>query len=500
MKTPIRISALPLPGRPRGAGHTRILSHLAPIRDFTLLVALVFCEAILPRAPRAETAILRAAGFDSHHVQLTNAVALSTADTPSGAQETAPGLTLEELVAEALRENPQLKSARAAWEAMLERPAQEKALSNPMFTYGGMDSPSGGTWPNTDEKRFGVEQEFSWFGKLGLRGRVAEKDAEVMKHDYEAMKRDVIRMVKESYFELWGVQNSLSITRAEEGVLTRIEAVALTRYTTGGVPQQDVLKAQAEISMLRASLLDLEQQEINLNAKINQLLNRPADAPLGAAVTPPDTTVDGDFRGLFAAAEKNRPEIKGAQAQIERSQAERDLMKKEFFPDYRLGVEYRSYGSAEDMMMLTLGLDLPVWQGKYKAGVREAERMIESSEAAKEAAENQVAFDVRDAEFKLKTARRTLALYENALVPQAEARFDASEAGYRAGKGDFLDLLESERFLINARLMATMARADIGVQTARLERAIGADLIATVAGGSAAGKTDGADNRDGNVK
>ena len=71
---------------------------------------------------------------------------------------------------------------------------------------------------------------------------------------------------------------------------------------------------------------------------------------------------------------------------------------------------------------------------------------------------------------------RTFDLYKLSLIPQAEARFEASEASYRTGKTDFLDLLESERFLLNARVMAAMAEGNIGVQHARLERAVGTGL------------------------
>jgi len=467
------------------AGLSRWTSRLRTVAAGAAVLLFAHIHAVTLSAQPAQPAVSKP---DSLTAERVNATAALPGDASSEPLGTTSPLTLNQLVADALRENPQLKSTRALWEAMLERPAQERALSNPTFEYNAMDVPDGGSWPNTEEKRFMIEQEFSWFGKLGLRGRVATKDAEAMQRDYEAMRRDVIRMVKESYFDLYGVQLSLSITRAEEDVLKRMETVAMTKYSTGEVSQQDVLKAQAEISMLRQTLYDLEQQEAILQAKINQLLNRRADAPLGLAVTSPDSTLDFDLEQLFAAAEKNRPEIKGAQAQIERSRAERDLMKKEFFPDYRLGVEYRSFGSNDDMMMFTVGLDLPIWHNKYKAGVREAEKMIESNEAAKEAAEKQTAFDVRDAQFKLHTARRTLDLYRNALVPQAQARFDASEAGYRTGKVGFLDLLESERFLLNARVMAAMAEGSVGVQTARLERAIGTDL------------SPAADNMDGDEK
>lgn len=102
--------------------------------------------------------------------------------------------------------------------------------------------------------------------------------------------------------------------------------------------------------------------------------------------------------------------------------------------------------------------------------------MTESARARLEAQQKTTSFDVQDAYFKLRTARRSLDLYRQDLIPQAEARFAASEAGYRAGKVDFLDLLESERFLLEARVMAAMTEGTVGMQMGRLERAVGTDL------------------------
>jgi outer membrane protein TolC len=386
---------------------------------------------------------------------------------------------LNELVDTALHANAQLRSMRARYESMQERPTQERKLPNPMFQYGGMDMVNGGNWPNTNEKRFMLTQEFPWFGKRGLRSEVASKEAESMQREFDAMVREVIMMVKESYFDLYSVQRSLTITRTERGVLEQMQKIAEAKYTVGEVAQQDVLKAQTEISMLQQQVYELEQVEAVTKAKLNQLLNRRADSPLGFAATEPSAEAD-EFNvkteELFSLAEKMRPEIKKAQSDIQRNQAERNLMKKEFFPDYRLGLEYRSFRMGDNMMMFTVGFDLPIWRTKYGAAVRESEKMIESSQAGLEAAQRQTDFDVQDAHFKLVTARRTLELYKTALVPQAEARFQASEAGYRTGKVDFLDLLESERFLLNVRVMAVMAEGNIGMQQSRLERAVGTDL------------------------
>ena len=275
---------------------------------------------------------------------------------------------------------------------------------------------------------------------------------------------------------MYAVQHVLTITAAEAEVLKRMAQIAETKYATGEVSQQDVLKAQAEITMLQQRLLDMHAQEVTLKAKLNTLLNCRADAPLGRAVTAPEAQVPVDREQLFAAATNSRSEIQGATAQIERSRLERELMAKEFYSDYTLGVEYRNFHEGEDMVMFTVGVELPIWRGKYGAGVREADQMIASSTAAREAAVQQASFDVQDAQFKLATARQTVDLYRQTLIPQAQLRFEASAAGYRAGKVDFMDLLESERFLLNARVMAAMAEGTMGMEFARLERAVGRDL------------------------
>ena len=392
----------------------------------------------------------------------------------------ATSLTLDDAVTLAVRDNAELKAARARWEAMQERPRQVRTLPNPMFTYGGMDMADRGRWPDTEEKRFMVEQEFPWFGKLPLREGIAKKDAEAMQRDLEALIQDVILRVKETYFDLYAEQQSIRITRQEEEVIGRIGRIAETMYATGDRSQVDAIKAQTEVTMLKQRLLEMLAQETTLKAKLNTLLNRRADTPLGEAVTPPQAMSIEDPNSLFALAVSNRPEVQANQAQVERYEMEKRLMAKESVPDYRLGVEYRDFAHGDDMVMFTVGVELPLWRSKYRAATREAEKMRAASQAARQAAERQTSLDVQDASFRLMTARRTLELYKAELIPQAQARFNASEAGYRTGKTDFMDLLESERFLLDARIMAVTAEGNIGMQSARLERAVGRELKAGV--------------------
>ena len=392
------------------------------------------------------------------------------------AQVPPPGtdsLTLDQAVSLAVRDNAQLRSLRAKTRAMQERPAQAGALANPMFTYSGMDLADRGGWPDTAEKRYMLQQEFPWFGKRALREGIAVKDADSMQREFDAMSQDVVMTVKESYYDLYATQRVIAITKEEESILQSLLKVAETLYATGERPQADAIKAQTEVTMLKQKLLELQSQENMLKAKLNTLLSRRADSPLELAAKPPESVSPENVKNLFAVATENRPEVLAAQTQVERYALEKRLMEKEYLPDYKLGVEYRSLGRDENMLMFTVSVELPIWQSKYRAGVREAAQMEIYSQAAKEAAEQQSSFDVQDSSFKLQTARRTLELYRTELIPQAESRFSASEAGYRTGKTDFMDLLESERFLLNAKTMAAMMESTVGMQAARLERATG---------------------------
>lgn len=202
----------------------------------------------------------------------------------------------------------------------------------------------------------------------------------------------------------------------------------------------------------------------------------PLAAPaLVAATVETSAATNFTLAAAVKLAIRDNPELASLRAKWEAMQ-ERQVKQKESMPDYRLGLEYRHFGRSDDMMMFTISVDLPIWETKYEAGVREAEKMKASSEVAKTASERRSALDVQDAGFKLQTARRTLDLYRKDLIPQAEARFRASESDYQTGKVDFMDLLESQRFLLGARVMVAMAEGNLGMQAARLERAVGLDL------------------------
>lgn len=383
-------------------------------------------------------------------------------------------LSLSAVEEVAIRDNADLKRLRAQWEAMLERPVQAGAPANPMLTYGGMDAASGGVWPDTGEKRIMVQQELPGRGKRALRAGVAASDAEAARQELEIMTRDVVMMVKESYFDLYAVRRIIELTGEEQRLVRQAVDVVETQYGTGERSQADVVKAHAEVTQLKQKLLEAQGREAVLAAKLNMLMNRQVDRPVGGVVLPEEKVFSGGEESLLALAVKRRPELKAVDVKIERSGLEKKLMERESRPDYKVGLEYRDVGAGDDMVMFTVGVDLPIWNSKVNAGIGEAEKRRVAGESERDAVRRQMEFDVQEAFSMLRVTRQVLALYREELMPQAEARRVASGTGYRTGKADFMEFVESERYLLGVKMMVAMSEGAVGMRMARLERAIGA--------------------------
>jgi len=119
------------------------------------------------------------------------------------------------------------------------------------------------------------------------------------------------------------------------------------------------------------------------------------------------------------------------------------------------------------------GMSLPIWLGKRRAQPREAEARATSAQHGLEAVHLRVARDVEESRHGLMSAWERLERFDREILPRAEQAFRSTEAGYRAGRADLLDYLDSERMWLAMRKEYYGVAAELGAQTAALERALG---------------------------
>jgi outer membrane protein TolC len=406
----------------------------------------------------------------------------------STAEEKTDLLKLRWVIDEALRSNPALQSAKLRWNASSERILQERALDDPVvgFTYFGEQVQT-----RVGEKQAGVtaSQKVPFFGKRSLKGEIARNEAKASGGKYQTLERVIVAKAKSAFYELYWTHKSIRINEENIYLLKRFVKIAEVKYATGKATQQDVLKAQVELSKIVNELISLEQLKETAVARINTLLNRHPDALLG---TPGEVDIEEltvPLKDLYEKAKEVSPDLSIFKYEIERDKAAYKLAKKQYYPDFTFGLNYTfindmpssamssPIGEGRDSYTGTLSMNVPIFQKrKYDAGVREANARLKSSKMAYKNMENMTLFAVKDFHFKVQTAERLVKLYRDSIIPQAKQSLKAAESGYQAGQVDFLNLIDSQRVLLDFNLAYFRAVADFGTNIAGLERVVGVEL------------------------
>jgi len=317
-----------------------------------------------------------------------------------------------------------------------------------------------------------LNQEFPFFGKRGLRRDMGAADARVEAHNARATALDVDYDVKRAFYQYVGLTETARVLDSEADLLRRMRDVARVRYASGTAEQQEVLKIELSLSRLADEATVNRRDIAATRAFLNELIGRTATSPLENPMwSIPDVT-SIDTLAMPDSARSRRPDVAAARAQIARADAARRLAKKEYIPDFMLGFDYEFGAGESGWWELMAGVNLPIWLGKRGAMVREAEAMQKSAQYELTAATLRSDREVREAAERARAARDRFDRFKTAIIPQAEAAFSSSEAGYRSGRVGFLDYLDSERTLLETRREYATVIADLGMEVAALERAV----------------------------
>ncbi len=393
---------------------------------------------------------------------------------------------LAELLEQALERHPALDQSLARYRSALQRIPQATALPEPMFKV----NPG----PRMAETRvgpqmlmLGISQEFPWFGKLAEKGQVAAKDAEMQREARETLRAEIIRQVKTAYFDLGYLDRAIAIANEDRDLLGHFETLAQARYSQGTGLQQAVLKLQAEITRDENRLEELRRQRVDAEAALNTLLDRAPETsvpPVAIRLLEVDA---GDLESLYAKGRDDRPELKSAFLEIEKNERRIDVARKDYWPNITLEAGYIAVGkrtdpagvmspppdNGKDTYNFTVGIKLPIRRRKYNAAVLEATEDFLASRDGYRGAVNNVEASIRSAAFRLKTLQEQISLFERVLVPQANQALESAEAAYSTGSVGVLELLDSERTLLEVRLSLARFESDYMKAVAGMERAIG---------------------------
>src|SRR5450631_725177 len=192
---------------------------------------------------------------------------------------------LANLVDKAVANNPELKSSQSRWQMFKNRVIQAGSLDDPMLMLkiqnGIVSDPLNFHKDSMTQKVIGISQQLPFWGKRGLKEEMAAKEADSYRWQVEVRKLELVRMVKETYYQIYFTDKSLEIIDKNIRILDDFITLAETKYSVGQGVQQDVFKSQVERSKMLDMKISLEQERKSLVAALNALLFRPSETAVG---------------------------------------------------------------------------------------------------------------------------------------------------------------------------------------------------------------------------
>jgi cobalt-zinc-cadmium efflux system outer membrane protein len=419
--------------------------------------------------------------------------ALAQAAAPPGSEP-----VLDALVAEALVQSPDVRALQEALEAARQRPEQAKALPDPMVSALYVNDGWNPSLGERDMTTLGVMGSLTlpWPGKRGQREKIAVRDSVGAAERLERQRLGVAAGVRRAFWDLVLGEESLRLLGEQEEVWKEAEAVARARYAVGQGAQQDVLRAQVELTRfepLRAEqAAEIEAREAELSRLVGREVKRDAVAGVRLSLRPEPR----DLAALQSEAEATLPELRAGAAAVERGQLAIELAGRDFKPDFTVQAGYMNRGGLDPMWQAGVGVTLPVFRGRRHAAVAEAEAARRAAALQVEAVRAQIRFRTREREAQLRAAERMATVYADGLIPQARLSYEAAIASYEAGKVPFLTVLEALSTVYrdridHLRVLAAHERIEASIAEASLEATSETPSVGAVGMGSLAGAFGG---------
>jgi outer membrane protein TolC len=366
-------------------------------------------------------------------------------------------LKLQPLIDEALKNNPEILVSESRATAAGFRIPQAESLSDPMFMIGYQNDGTRDLYSFNKEMSadsewmFSVSQMFPYPGKLSLKSRMASIDTESLKAMTGSVRLKIISRVKELYYDLLFTYKNIDLINNMTDLFSKIEDAAVSRYSTGMAPQQEVLMAQTEKYMLLEKEEMLKQNIQSLEAMLNSTVGRDVNTPLGKPAEISPSVFSSNMDELIQLAYANSPEIKAKDKMIAGEEAKVQMAEKEYYPDFTVSANYFAKNKYyDDMWSLTTAINIPIF---YKSKQRQAvlETKASLSEARNELAATKLMISsaIRDNYSMLKTSEKLMELYKNGLIPKTYQDFDSALAGYGTGRVEAITVITRLKSVID---------------------------------------------------
>jgi len=383
------------------------------------------------------------------------------------AQQQAPILTLEQALELASTRSPTLSAAQREFEATDGALQQAGAYRNPELTASVEDA---GRATRTTTATVGIPLELG--GKRAARLSVARRSRERAEAELADAKAQLRASVIAAYFGVLVAQERLKLATSSSDLAGSSAAAVARRVAAGKVSPVDATRAQVDQANAQLEWVEAQAELATARQALAHLWGdgEPKFSDVAGDIdTVPERGTADDLASQIDAA----PSLLAVRAEVERRKAAIDVERSKAVPDVILSVgAKRDSEQGRTQAVVGFTIPLPLFD-RNQGAVYEAGKRAQSAEDDYQAARLRTLGELQQAMARLSVARTSLQLLKTTVLPAAQQAHDSATKGFEAGKFAFLDVVDAQRALLQARSRYLGALSSAYQAAAAIDRVLG---------------------------
>ncbi len=399
---------------------------------------------------------------------------------PVAAQDSSPALSLHEAIKMALEKSPSFGAAIDRSEAMMAATSKAGALPNPELSIEAENIGGDGPYEGFDgaELTYGVSQLVELPGKRSGRQNVAKGEERKSLYERDATRLDLIRDVVIAYADAVAAEEELKVLQEEQSLANDVYRSVAAKVDAGKEPP--IQKNKAAIA-LSSSEIAFERAQRGADTAKRVLSNLMGGQAGDFVIAPETLPAMKPPLGLSAYTEMidNSPDNRAYDAMIERAQSSLSYEKAGSVPDPTINVGVRDFREDNEQAFVAgVSFPFPVFD-MNRAGVQRAGHEYNAAMLDKINARLSSESDLVKSYEALSNAYRENQVLKDTVLPGAQEAFNVAREGYNAGKFDYLEVLDAQRTLFEARKQLIQTMLDYYREMAVLDRLTAVHALTT---------------------
>ncbi|MGJ8558596.1 MAG: TolC family protein [Litorimonas sp.] len=380
-------------------------------------------------------------------------------------------ITLQQALAEVRAASPAVRQMAFEARALAADADQAGRRLNPSIGYEIENFAGSGALNGFDqnESTLSIEQTFELGGKRGKRQRAAQANRMLGLAECEVILHDAMLKTSLTFYDLVAARDLADLAEDAAGLAQSLSETVGKRVDAGAAAPPELSRAKADAASLSAAA-------VSANARVETLMYDLAS--LWGSSSPQFDSPTAEFP-IISGQVVNRsntsdhPLTAFAQAAEDAREAKRISQLADGLPDLTVNAGFRRFEESNDnAFLLGFRIPLPIFDRNRDAARASAFRR-DAARVNAVAIEARLRSQESAAQQRVIAATDRVRIFETDALPAARAAYDASVAGYAAGRFDLTTTLNARQGLIEAESATIEARRDMAAATTQLKSLIG---------------------------